>query len=139
MIVLDTNVVSELVRPQPEPRVLAWVDRHDPAELFITAVTAAEVRHGVALLPTGRRRQRLAALTETLLTATFAEHVLPFDADASRHYAEVIARRRRAGRGTSALDAQQAAICRGHNATFATRNTPDFTHTGVDLIDPWTA
>jgi hypothetical protein len=86
VIVLDTNVVSELARPQPAPEVVAWVDAQDSADLVITAVTAAEIRAGVALLPTGRRRRQIAERMETLITETFAGYVLAFDVDSSARY-----------------------------------------------------
>lgn len=139
MIVLDTNVVSELVKPGPSPRVISWVDGHDSTDLVITALTAAEVRAGVALLPGGRRKREIGRLMETLLTDTFAGHVLAFDIDSTTHYADILAARTSAGRTISAVDAQIAAISRQHQATLATRNTADFTGTGIELINPWDA
>lgn len=108
MIVLDTNVVSELVRPAPRQAVIEWVDRHDSADLVITALTAAEVRAGVALLPQGRRKRDAGLRMESLLTETFAGYVLAFDIDSSAHYPGILAVRRRAGRPISAFDAQIA-------------------------------
>jgi len=139
MIVLDTNVVSELMRPAPTPAVLDWVDAQPPSELVITAVTAAELRAGVAVLPSGRQRTDVSRRMELLLTRTFGDSILPFDGPASAHYAEVVAARQRAGRPISALDAQIAGICRQHDAVLATRNMRDFASIGVELIDPWTA
>lgn len=138
MIVLDTNVVSELAKPAPNPSVIDWIDAHESAELVITALTAAEVRAGVALLPSGRRKRQVGQLMEALLTETFAGHVLAFDVDSTPHYADILARRNRAGRAIGAVDAQIAAISRQHHATLATRNIADFTDTGVGLINPWT-
>jgi len=137
VIVLDTNVVSELMQPAPTLAVLDWVDSREPSELVITAITAAELRAGVALLPVGRRRNEIGRRMESLVTRTFAGSVLPFDVDATTHYAEVIAARRRSGKPISAMDAQIAGICRRHEATLATRNRKDFAATGVELIDPW--
>ena len=137
MIVLDTNVVSELARPQPAPEVVAWVDAQDSVDLVITAVTAAEIRAGVALLPTGRRRQQIAERMETLITEMFAGYVLAFDVDSSAHYANIVATRTRAGRPISGLDAQIAAVCTQHDATLATRNTDDFDGLNLNLINPW--
>ena len=137
MIVLDTNVVSELARPSPSPTVIDWVDAHDSADLVITALTAAEVRAGVALLPGGRRKREIRLRMEELLTETFAGYVLAFDIDSSTHYADILAVHTRAGRTISAVDAQIAAISRQHQAALATRNTADFTGTGIDLINPW--
>ena len=139
MIVLDTNVVSELVRATPSRSVINWLDVQDSAELMITALTAAEVRAGVALLPSGRRRHDIGRQMETLLTETFAGYVLAFDVDSTPHYADILASRTRAGRPISAIDAQIAAISRQHEATLATRNTADFINTGLDLINPWEA
>ena len=137
MIVLDTNVVSELARPTPSPAVIEWVDAQDSSSLVITALTAAEVRAGVALLPNGRRKQDIGLRMESLLTETFAGFVLAFDIDSSAHYADIVAGRRRAGRPISAFDAQIASVCRQHDADLATRNTADFTDTGIQLINPW--
>lgn len=137
MIVLDTNVVSELVRPQPAPAVVAWVDAQDSDELVITVVTAAEIRARVALLPAGRRRRQIAERMEAMITETFAGYVLAFDVDSTGHYANIVARRTRAGRPISTLDAQIAAVCTQHDATLATRNTDDFGGLNLNLINPW--
>lgn len=136
---LDTNVVSELAKPSPSTTVIDWVDVHDSADLVITALTAAEVRAGVALLPVGPRQREIGLQMEALLTETFAGYVLPFDIDSTTHYADILAERTRAGRTISAVDAQIAAISRQHQASLATRNTADFTGTGIDLINPWEA
>jgi len=137
MIVLDTNVVSELARPRPSQVVIDWVDVHDSGELVITALTAAEIRAGVALLPPGRRQREIGERMELLLSDTFAGHVLAFDVDSSAYYADILATRTRAGRPISGLDAQIAAVCTQHQATLATRNTADFADIGLDLINPW--
>jgi predicted nucleic acid-binding protein len=138
VIILDTNVVSELLRPAPDRNVISWVDAQDATEVVITAITAAELRAGVAFLPRGRRKATIATQVEALLEGTFADYVLPFENDSSGHYAAVLAARRRAGRPISALDAQIAAICLQHDAVLATRNTADFARTGTRLINPWT-
>lgn len=137
MIVLDTNVVSELARPRPAPEVIEWVDAQDSATLVITAVTAAEIRAGVALLPTGRRRRQIAERMEALITETFAGYVLAFDVESSEHYANVVATRIRAGRPISGLDAQIAAVCTQHGAALATRDVDDFEGLELTLINPW--
>ena len=137
MIVLDTNVVSELMRPAPAPAVLDWVDAPEPSEIVITAITAAELRAGVAVMPAGRRRDDVARRMESLLTRTFADAVLPFGIEASPHYADIVAVRRRTGKPISATDAQLAAICRHYEATLATRNIADFAATGVEVVNPW--
>lgn len=137
MIVLDTNVVSELVRPSPNRSVVEWVDEHDSSELVITALTAAELRAGVALLPEGRRGDELGMRIESLLVETFAGYVLAFDVGSSAYYAEVLAVRTRGGRPITTFDAQIAAVCRQYDSVLATRNTTDFTDTGIQLVNPW--
>ena len=137
MIVLDTNVVSELARPRPAPQVVDWVDMQDSADLVITAVTAAEIRAGVALLPNGRRKRQIAERMELLITETFGGYVLAFDVDSSAYYASIIAARSRAGRPISGLDAQIGAVCTQYGATLATRNTTDFDGLDLNLINPW--
>jgi len=127
------------MRPDPDPRVIAWVDGQPVPDLMITSITAAELRAGAALLPAGRRRVRISERVEALIDETFAGSVLPFDVDSSAQYAEIVSRRTHAGTPIAALDAQIAAICRQYEATLATRNQRDFVETGVDLVDPWTA
>lgn len=139
MIVLDTNVVSELIRPVPSEQVLDWVDAQRTADLVITAVTLAELRVGVAVMPRGRRRNTVAQQIEEIFVEEFGASALPFDSDCSAVYAELIAGRRQAGRPIGALDAQIAAICVHNGASLATRNTRDFSECGVELHDPWTA
>ncbi|ACU97361.1 type II toxin-antitoxin system VapC family toxin [Saccharomonospora viridis] len=139
MIVLDTNVVSELLRRAPDAGVVAWVDRLPVESVFITAVTAAELRYGVARLPDGRRKQVLDVKIGELLTEDFEDRVLPFDTGSAAHYATIVAARERAGSPISAADAQIAAICRYYRARLATRNVGDFVGTGVELINPWEA
>ena len=137
MIVLDTNVVSELMRRRPSPAVLGWIDGEDSGRLAITAITAAELLHGVARLPNGARRRTLTAAVGGLLTEDFAGRVLPFDGAAAVHYGPLVATRERAGRPVSVADGQIAAICRHYGATLATRNVRDFAATGIELLDPW--
>ena len=137
VIVLDTNVVSELTRQAPSQPVIDWLDAQDPGDLMITAVTAAEIRAGVLLLPNGRRQREIGQRMQALITDTFARHVLAFDVDSSPHYASILAIRTRAGRPLGGLDAQIAAVCAQHGASLATRNTADFEGIGLDLIDPW--
>jgi predicted nucleic acid-binding protein len=139
VIVLDTNVVFELMRPAPDRGVVGWVDERPVSDLLITSITAAELRAGAALLSAGRRRAQIVDQIEILIEETFAGAVLPFDADSGPFYAEIVATRRRVGRPIAALDAQIAAICRQHDASLATRNQRDFADTGIDLLDPWTA
>lgn len=136
MIVLDTNVVSELMHPAPETAVLAWLRQTSSTGLYTTAVTVAEVRFGIARLPDGRRRQTLHQAADEIFAA-FPRQVLPFDLAAATAYADVVASRERDGNPISGFDAQIAAICRSQAATLATRNTEDFAETGISLIDPW--
>jgi len=137
--VLDTNVVSELMRPSPTPAVVEWLDRQPADEVWLTAMTAAELLAGVAQLPDGARKQQLATRVGALLTNVFAGRVLPFDALAAAAYAGVVSARRAAGSPVGTADAVIAATCLAAGADqFATRNTADFTGVGLELIDPWT-
>ena len=137
MIVLDTNVISELLRPTPAPQVEAWLAAQDGASIYFTAVGEAELRHGVAILPAGRRRTALGAAIDGMLDEDFRDRILPFDRDAASAYAVIAATRRAAGRPISQFDCQIAAIARAHGASVATRNTSDYEGCGIALIDPW--
>lgn len=137
MIVLDTNVVSELMRPAPAPAVIEWVDAQPPRLLHLTAVTAAELLYGLARLPDGRRRDQVGEAVQALLEEQFASRVLAFDLVAAAHYADIVAGRETRGRPVSTADGQIAATCRSHGALLATRNVADFTDTGVEVVDPW--
>lgn len=134
MIVIDTNVLSEMMRDDPSPTVLAWAGM--AGQLHATAVTLAEIDYGIARLPAGRRRDRLAA-TAAGVFADFEQVILPFDAQSARRYGEIVVRREKTGRPITTADAQIAAICLVHGSPLATRNTQDFEDTGVELIDPW--
>ncbi len=137
MIVIDTNAISEAMRPVPEPAVMAWFSAQNSAELYLTAVSEAELRTGAAILPAGRRRDRLAAEIDALIRQDFAGRVLPFDSAAARAYADIAAIRRSAGRPIAEADCQIAAIARASDAAVATRNSGDFTDCGIAVIDPW--
>lgn len=137
MIVLDTNVVSELMRTEPHAAVLRWVDSQATDRLYITAITVAGLFYGVTRLADGRRKREPAGIIEVVVEEDFAERVVAFDDVAARHYADIAAGRERAGRPISMADAQIAAICRSHAATVATRNVGDFVGTGVAVLDPW--
>ncbi len=136
MIVLDTNVVSELMRPEPAVVVVGWVDRQPGAEIYLTAITVAELLYGVARLPEGQRKVDLAERIEALLSDDFEHRIAPFDETAAAHYADIVVRRERSGRPISTADAQIAATCRSHQALLATRNVDDFTDTGVVIVNP---
>lgn len=136
MIVLDTNVVSELTRPDPNPTVVAWFDSLASDEQYLTAITAAELRYGAARLPHGRRALAMAEQIE-LTIGDYEDRVLPFDLAAAEHYGSLVVGRERVGRPLPTLDAQIASICAVWHAPLATRNLRDFEGTGIDLIDPW--
>jgi toxin FitB len=136
MIILDTNVVSELMRPEPAPGVASWVRERDRRELRTTVITLAEVRYGIARLPDGRRREVLLAAADEIFAA-FADQVLQVDAAAAEQYAVIASSRERAGRPISGFDALIAAVCRSRGAALATRKVSDFDGTGIELIDPW--
>lgn len=136
MIILDTNVVSELMRPEPAPRVATWVRDRDRRELRTTAITLAEVRYGMARLPDGRRKQVLLAAADEIFSA-FADQVVPVDTAAAEHYAVIAGNRERAGKPIAGFDALIAAVCRSRGAALATRNVSDFDGTGIEVIDPW--
>jgi len=136
VIVVDTNVVSDLMRPQPAGEVVAWFAGQDPTVLRLTSVTVAELLYGIARLPRGRRRDSLNAAADEL-TLRFADDVLAFDLAAARRYSAIVTARERAGTPIAALDAQIAAICLVHDAMLATRNVKDFAETGVDIVNPW--
>ena len=139
MIVLDTNVLSELMRSQPAAPVFAWVSAQPRATLYTTSVSKAEVLFGIAVLPEGRRRLALAAAAEAMFADDFEGRVLPFDEAAAVHYAEIVAARRREGRPIAAFDAQIAATARVAGAGIATRDTGDFAGCGLTLVNPWQA
>ena len=138
MFLLDTNVVSELMRDAPNPNVLSWIDEQPTQDLFVSAVTEAEIRAGVAILPEGTRRRGLTDAVERTLGSLFAGRILPFDSGAARSYAEIVAVCRAAGHSTAQADCQIAAIARSQGRTVATRNLRDFMNTGIHVIDPWT-
>ena len=138
-VLLDTNVVSEMIRKSPNPSVEAWMTGHPVEELFFSAVGEAELRYGAAILPAGRRRQTLVSDIERMLRDAFEDRVLPFDSDAARVYAEIAAARRAVGRSVAPPDCQIAAIARSRDLAVATRNARDFEGIGIELVDPWTA
>jgi predicted nucleic acid-binding protein len=139
MILLDTNIVSEMMRPAPAIEVEAWLGAQPAASLFISAVTEAELRFGLALLPDSRRRSQLTQAMEDMLAEDFAGRILPFDSAAAAAYVQIALTRRKAGRPIAQFDAQIASIARSRSAILATRNTRDFDACGIELIDPWSA
>jgi predicted nucleic acid-binding protein len=137
VILVDTNVVSELMRPAPAPAVADWIRSQPDREVYTTAITLAEVRYGIERLPSGRRKERLRATADEAFDA-FADDVLSFDVAAATEYAIIASSRERAGAPIDGFDGQIAAICRARRAAVATRNGKHFEGTGVDVIDPWT-
>ena len=137
MILLDTNVISELMRPQPEPRVLAWADGLDPEAVAITAMNEAEILHGLARLPPGRRKQNLQQSWDALMAELFAGRVWSFTSEAAHWYAELLRRRERFGRSMATADAVIAATALAQGASLATRDGADFADIGLELINPW--
>ena len=137
MFVLDTNVVSELMKQRADPMVRAWLDARQRGDLFITAITEAEIRTGIAVLPEGERRRGLATAAERFFGVLFAGRILPFDSEAARAYALIIAARRAAGRPIGHADCQIAAIARSLGAPVATRDADGFQGCGIDVINPW--
>ena len=137
MILLDTNVLSELMKPAPEPLVIQWLDAQLDSQVFLTAVTKAEIELGIALLPNGKRKKGFTGLASALFDE-FQDRILPFDASAASYYANLVANARRAGRTLSVEDAQIAAITEANRLTLATRNSKDFEFIpDLPLINPW--
>jgi len=136
VIIIDTNVLSEIMRPEPEPAVISWLQSQAGPDLYTTSISVAEILFGLERLPTGRRREQLAAAARALFEA-FDQQVLPFDVPAASEYATIAYAKERAGAPISGFDAQIAAICRTHRASLATRNVKDFEATGVELVNPW--
>jgi toxin FitB len=137
VIVLDTNVLSELMRSAPNAAVTDWVATQSAVSLFITTITQAEILHGVLLLPRSRRRDAIEAAADAMFKEDFAGRILPFSSHAAYAYAEIAAARRQSGRPISQFDAQIAAIAKSTGAGVATGNLPDFEGCGITVIDPW--
>lgn len=137
MIVLDTNVLSEFMRPQPDERVVAWLKQQTRSNLFTTTVTRGEILYGVLILPDGQRKARLHQEVEAIFAVDMAGRVLPYDEAAADAHARIAAARRAQGRPVGQSDAMISGIVRAHGAALATRNTPDFEDCGIALVDPW--
>jgi len=136
VIVVDTDVIAELMRPEPHKAVVRWSLAQAAGDLYTTAITLAEILYGIERLPPGRRKTLLRETAAEVFTA-FADHVLPFDTGAAAAYSLIVDAREQLGRPIGGFDAQIASICRSGSSTLATRNTRDFEHTGIDLLDPW--
>lgn len=139
MLLIDTNVISELMRSDPAPAVLEWFGRQNAADLHLSAVGEAELRRGAALLPMGKRRDRLMAEIDAMILEDFASRVLPFDSAAAVAFAAIFVERRTVGRPISFPDCQIAATARAHGAAIVTRNVSDFEGCGIRVINPWTS
>jgi predicted nucleic acid-binding protein len=137
MILLDTNVLSEMMKIRPDPNVVAWLDAQPGSELVICSVSVAEILYGIARMPNGKRKDLLAVGADTLFNKLFAGSILPFDADAAVHYAALVSASEAKGRAADMADGQIAAIARLNSAKVATRNTRDFEELGVTLVNPW--
>lgn len=139
MILLDTNVISEPQRREPNARVIAWMDAQALETLYLSAITVAELRAGIALMPEGKRRDSLHENLEKRLLPMFANRVLPFDMACTKAYAELLAKSRNAGLAVETADAFIAAVALANGFTVATRDTRPFEAAGVSVIDPWQA
>ncbi len=139
MIVVDTNVISELMRQIPDNRVLTWIDDIPKQDIAITAITVAEILYGIGSLPDGKKRRRLVDAVTAMFDEYFFGRIHPFDRRAAVEYADIVIQRENLGAPISIPDARIAAICRSMAAGFATRNTKDFGNIGLVLIDPWRA
>jgi len=138
VILLDTNVLSELMRPTPDPHVVRWLDARPAGEVWISAVTIAEIRLGILRLPAGQRKALLLDLTEQIFKEDFHDRCLPFDCEAAFEYAVIVDQRNRQGHPISVEDAQIAAIARTAELALTTRNTKDFSDIeGLTLLNPW--
>ena len=137
MIVLDTNVVSEPLKPRPDPKVLAWLDRQPEGSLFLATTSLAELLLGVELLPAGRRKKGLARMLTGAIADLFESRILSFDERAARNYAHIVAEARTAGKAVSVFDAQIAAIAAAHAFAVATRDAAAFETAGVPVVNPW--
>lgn len=135
--VVDTNVVSELMRDLPDPNVLRWFNSRDESDLLLTAVVEAELRIGIAILPKGRRRDELESALEETIDIDFGGRVTHFDSNAARAYGDIGARRRAAGMPITEMDCQIAAIAKSKRAAVATRDVNDFQNCGIEVFNPW--
>ena len=139
MFILDTNVVSEIMRPEPVEKVFQWIAKQPADVLFLTAISEAELRYGAAILPEGRRRESLQSQIDAMLKWDFEGRILPFDSEAARAYALIASERRASGVPISQADCQIAAIARSTGSVIATRDIGGFHGCGVEVVDPWIA
>lgn len=137
MLVLDTNVISEALKPKPDARVKAWLETQPPAGVFTTAVSQAEILYGIAILPKGRRQSVLLTAAVLMFEEDFRGRVLPFDAQAATIFATLASNRRQGGLPISFADAQIAAVTQSRGGRLATRNVRDFVDCGIEIVNPW--
>ncbi|PDT36342.1 VapC toxin family PIN domain ribonuclease [Rhizobium sp. M10] len=136
-LLLDTNVLSEVTRPNPDMRVLAWLDQLDEDRSFVSIISIAEIRRGIALMDNGRKRDALAEWLARDLPQRFERRIIPVDEPVALAWGDLMGRAKRSGRGLSSMDGLIAATAVAHDLTLATRNTRDFEGFGIELIDPW--
>lgn len=139
MNLLDTNVLSELMKSTPSDKVIEWIGSQPLTSLYISTITQAEILYGIRLLPDGKRKQGLQLATEKMFSEDFHERILPFDKDAAAFFAEIASHRKQTGRPISQFDAQIAAIARSRGAAVITRNDSDFSGCGVEVMNPWSS
>ncbi len=137
MIILDTNVISELMREEPHENVRVWVASQKPTNLSLTAIAIAEIQRGLARLPKGKRRSTLESNFSAFITEAFGDRILSFDEEAAYIYGGMAAKREKEGFNIDAVDLMIAAIVKSQNASIATRNTKDFEGCGIKIINPW--
>ena len=137
MIVIDTNVISEVMKPSPSLAVLEWLNQQNSNSLFVSTITLGEIEYGLRILPTGKRRYELKEQFEQFMLQAFRQRILVFDEAAARSYGEVMGHRKELGRPMSVPDGQITAIARSRGFVIATRNTSDFEECGVDLFNPF--
>ena len=138
MIVLDTNVLTEVLKPAPSAAVVEWIVSQQPLEIYTTTITLAEILNGIEALPAGKRRGQLSAAVERIFAEQFSGRILPFNESAPRMYARIVAERSAAGHPISQFDGMIAAIARSQHGGVATRNASDFRRCGIQVINPWT-
>ena len=139
MIVLDTNIISEVMRPQPDKAVISWLNQHSEGQLFITSITLAEIHYGLAILPDGQRKYNLQKRFDYFITQGFEQKILTFDEKAAIAYAQIMGHSKRMGQVMSFPDGQIAAITQTQRFSLATRNVKDFQHCSIALINPFEA
>ena len=139
MLILDTNVISQLMNPQGSQTVKSWVNSQPRARLFTTTINQAEILYGIAILPEGKRKQRLQDAAHIMFSEELVNQLLVFDSESAENFASLSTDRRRQGNPISQFDAQIAAICRTYQAAIVTRNVDDFLNCQIEIINPWNA